>query len=114
MRKRNLLAVPVGIAAVAALAGCGPAHHPKVSSSASAVASADAAKEQALIDKCLASHSILTKGGRQAFYSCAAGGETAAQFQACATKQLTSTTLLTKAGRSKWVLLIGENCVAAS
>ena len=53
MRKSTLLAAPVAVAAVAALAGCGPSHHPKVSASASAVASADAAKEQKLIDSCL-------------------------------------------------------------
>jgi len=114
MRKRNLLAVPAGIAAVAALAGCGPAHHPKVSSSASAVASADAAAEQKVINACLAKGTLLTKSGRQAFYTCAAGGMTPAQFQACAVKELTSTSLLTKSGRHEWVLAIGQHCVVAA
>ena len=74
MRKSTLLAAPVAVAAVAALAGCGPTHHPKVSASASAVASADAAKEQTLVNKCLAQGTVLTKPtGRRSTSAPAAG-----------------------------------------
>jgi len=111
---RKLLAAPAVIGAVALLAGCHSGTTPKVSASASSVASADAAKEQKVIDTCLAKGTILTKTGRQAFYSCASGGMSAAAFEACATRQLTSASLLTKSGRSAWELSVAQKCVVAS
>lgn len=111
--RKTLVAPAAAAVAVVALAGCNKSA-PHVSNSASAVASQDAAAEQKVIDNCLAKGTVLTKSGRQAFYTCAAGGMTPAQFQACAVKQLTATSLLTKSGRHAWVLAIGKNCVVAS
>ena len=83
MRKPALLAAVI-IAVATLLSGCHGTTHARAHAVAtSAIAKAQEARAQAVLDRCLKSHSLLTSSGRAGFESCALPASERASFGAC-------------------------------